>query len=189
MSEDLQSLLEKINRDGVEKAQSAATAIIAEAEAKAKSIVAAAKDEAARAVADAERQSAEYAARANETIRQAARDTVLKVECAVEALLVKLLAGSVDKALADPATAAKLAGQAIAEAAGGAEIACGQKLAHALKAQLKAQKNVTVVLDENFGTGFAVRLEGGRVEHSFSGEAITGELAKRLRADLAALLK
>ena len=35
MSEDLQSLLEKINRDGVEKAKAEAARIIAEAKAKA----------------------------------------------------------------------------------------------------------------------------------------------------------
>ena len=35
MSEDLQGLLEKINRDGVEKAQAQADAIIADAKAKA----------------------------------------------------------------------------------------------------------------------------------------------------------
>ena len=189
MSEDLQSLLEKINRDGVEKAQSRSAAIIAEAEAKAKSIIESAKAEAEKSVAEAEKREADYAARAAETIRQSARDTILKVKGAVEGLLVNLLAGSVDKALADPATAAKLAGQAITEAVGGAEIACGSKLAAALKAQLKAAKNLKVVLDENLGTGFTVRVEGGRVEHSFTGEAITGELVKRLRPDLAALLK
>jgi len=48
MSEELQSLLEKINREGVEKAQARSGEIIAEAEAEAKRLVAAAQKEAAQ---------------------------------------------------------------------------------------------------------------------------------------------
>ena len=53
MSEDLQSLLEKINREGVEKARAEADKIIADAKAKAADIVKAANAEAAKAKADA----------------------------------------------------------------------------------------------------------------------------------------
>ena len=49
MSEDLQSLLEKINRDGVEKANAAAESIVAAAKAKAAEIVKNANAEAAGA--------------------------------------------------------------------------------------------------------------------------------------------
>jgi len=38
------------------------------------------------------------------------------------------------------------------------------------------------------GTGFTVKTDGGRVEHAFTGDVISAELAKRLRPDLAALL-
>ena len=55
MSEDLQSLLEKINRDGVEKAQAESDRIIAEAKAKAAAIVKEANEAAAAAKADAEK--------------------------------------------------------------------------------------------------------------------------------------
>jgi hypothetical protein len=68
------------------------------------------------------------------------------------------------------------------------DVALSAKLAAALKAQLAAQKNVTVVMDDTFGTGFAVRLDGGRVEHQFTGEAVAEEIAKRLRPDLAKLM-
>ena len=59
----------------------------------------------------------------------------------------------------------------------------------ALKAQAAALKDFTLVTDEALGTGFSVRLDGGRVEHAYTGEVIAAELAKRLRPDLAALLK
>ncbi|MGN0855117.1 MAG: hypothetical protein ACI4R9_06325 [Kiritimatiellia bacterium] len=189
MSEDLQSLLEKINREGVEKAQAEADRILAAAKAKAAEIVASANEEAAKAKTAAEEAAKDYAARAAETVRQAARDTVIEVKGAVTALLEKLLAQDVDRALAEEKTATALVAEAIRGLSGSVEIAAPAALAATLKAQLAAQTNLRIVLDDTRDTGFTVRLDGGRVEHAFTGEVITGELAKRLRPDLAALLK
>ena len=189
MSEDLQSLLEKINRDGVEKANAAADKIIADAKAKAAEIVKAATAEAAKAKADADKAAADYAARAAETVAQAARDTILKIEASVTAMLTSLLAKDVDKTLSDEKNVAALALEAVKGLTGAAEVAVPAKLAQALKAQLAAQKNLTVVTDDTLGTGFSVRLDNGRVEHAFTGAAIAAELAKRLRPDLARLVK
>jgi len=190
MAEDLQSLLEKIERDGVEKAEAQAAAIRAKAEADAKSLVENAKAEAAAARAKAEADAKTYAARADETIRQAARDVLLEVEKGLVARLEKLLAKNVDSALSDPAAAAQLALDAVRQCgAGEAEVAANSKLAAALKAQLAAEGKFSVTVDDALETGFSVRLDGGRVEHDFSAKAIAGELAKRLRPDLAALVR
>lgn len=189
MSEDLQSLLEKINRDGVEKANAAAANIIDEAKAKAAEIVKAATADAAKAKVDAEKASADYAARAAETISQAARDTVLKIEASVTALLTALLAKDVDKTLADEKNVSALTLEAVKSLASSAEVAVPAKFVAMLKAQLSTQKNITVVTDDTLGTGFSVRLDGGRVEHAFTGASISEELAKRLRPDLAKLVK
>lgn len=187
--EDLQSLLEKINRDGVEKAEAEAQRIVAAAKARAAECVAAAKAEAEKAKAEAEKAAADYAARAAETVRQAARDTVLKVEAAVTEVLERLLARGVDRSLGDEASVAALVTEALKGLTGPGEVAVGPKLAAALQAQLAGTPGFTVVMDEMLGTGFSIRLDGGRVEHSFTGETVAAELAKRLRPDLAALLK
>ncbi|MCR5415006.1 MAG: hypothetical protein K6F50_09825 [Kiritimatiellae bacterium] len=189
MSEDLQGLLEKINRDGVEKARAQADAILAEAKEKAAAIVKAANEEAAKAKADAQKAAADYASRAADTVRQAARDTVISVKDAVSALLEKILAKDVEAALADPAAVAALAAETVKGFAAKGEIAAPAALAKTLAAQLAAEKNFTVVTDETLGAGFTVKLDGGRVEHAFTSEVIASELAKRLRPDLAELLK
>ena len=54
MAEELQSLIEKINRDGVEKASAEAARIVSAAKDQATAIISAAKDEAAKASAAAE---------------------------------------------------------------------------------------------------------------------------------------
>ena len=63
------------------------------------------------------------------------------------------------------------------------------KLAAALRAQLAAKGPFTVAEDDSVGAGFSVKVDKGRVESSFTAEAISAELARRLRPDLAKLLK
>lgn len=187
--EDLQSLLEKINREGVEKAEAEAARIIGDAKAKAEAIVGSANDEAKKTRAAADKDSAAYAERANVTIKESARDIILGIKDAVSALLERLLAKNVNAALADDKQATELVFSAIKGLTGPGEIAAVDKLAAALKAQLAKLGTFTVVTDETLGNGFSVRLENGRIEHSFTAETITAELARRLRPDLAALVK
>ena len=190
MAEELQQLLEKIQHDGVEKANAESDAILAKAKADAAAILKDAESRAAALRAQAETDAKAFEERAQKTISQAARDTVLEVKDAIGRMLEKLLAKDVAAALADPSEAAKLALAAVNELGSNADVAAGEKLAAALKAQLAAdaKAGVKVVLDESVGTGFSIRLDGGRVEHDFSESAIVAALAKRLRPDLAKLV-
>jgi V/A-type H+-transporting ATPase subunit E len=192
MAEELQQLLEKIQRDGVDKANAEAAAIVAKAKAEADALVKKAQEDAAAAEAKGKADAEAYAARARETISQAARDTVLKVKQDVMELLKKLLLQNVTAALATEAV--PLAAAAVKELVTGsatAEIAAAPKLVDALRAQLaaQAQDGVKVVSDETTGAGFTVKLNNGSVEHEFTDAAIADALAQRLRADLAAFLK
>jgi len=187
--EDLQSLLEKINREGVEKAEAEARRIVDEAKAKADALVKDARAAAEKSRAEAAQAADDYQKRAAETIRQAARDTILSVQVSVTKMLEKLLAEDVDAALANPSTLAGLAAGAVEDLTRSAEVLANSKFVAALKAQLAAKRNLTVVTDETLGSGFTVKIDGGRVEHAFTGEVIAEELAKRLRPDLAALMK
>ena len=191
MAEELQQLLEKIQRDGVDKANAEAAAIVAKAKEEANALVKKAQEDAAAAEAKGKADAEAYAARARETISQAARDTVLKVKEDVTKLLTQLLAQNVSAALATEAV--PLAAAAVKElvTGSGAEVAASAKLVDALRAQLaaQAQNGVKVVADEMTGAGFTVKLDTGRVEHDFTDAAISEALAQRLRADLAKLLK
>ena len=192
MAEELQQLLEKIQRDGVDKANAEAAAIVAKAKAEADALVKKAQEAAAAAEAKGKADADAYAARARETIAQAARDTVLKVKDDVTNLLTKLLAQDVTSALASEAV--PIAAAAVKELVSGsatAEVAASAKLVDALRAQLaaQAQGGVKVVADEMTGAGFTVKLDNGRVEHDFTDAAISDALAPRLRPALAALLK
>jgi V/A-type H+-transporting ATPase subunit E len=189
MAEELQSLIEKINRDGIEKATAEADRIVSAAKEQAAAIVKSAKDEAARYAVAAEADAKASAERAQETLRQAARDAVISVESSVTRLLEKVLADNVNSALSDPNVAAAIVGEAVHNIVAAGEISAAPKVIEALKAQLAEKKNLTVVMDETHGTGFTVKLDNGRVEHDFTGSTVASELAKRLRPDLAAIMK
>ncbi|MBQ3288801.1 MAG: hypothetical protein IJH50_05260 [Kiritimatiellae bacterium] len=66
--EELQSILEKINREGVEKAEAEAKRIVDAAKAEADAVLRDARDAAAKEKADAARESAAATSRADETI-------------------------------------------------------------------------------------------------------------------------
>ena len=192
MAEELQQLLEKIQHDGVEKAHAEAAAILAKAKAEAAAILKDAEAKAAARRDEAEADARAFEDRARKTISQAARDTVLDVKAALGRLLERLLAKDVAAALASPDEVARLALAAVkALGADAVDVAAGAQLAAALKAQLAAAaaKGVQVVLDETTGAGFSLRLDGGRVEHDFSEAALAAALAKRLRPDLARLVR
>jgi V/A-type H+/Na+-transporting ATPase subunit E len=194
MTQDLQQLLEKINTDGVEKAKSESAKIIDHANAQAKVIVDTATREAAQKIAQAQQEAEAFERRAEETIRQAARDTVLNVEKSITALLTNVLLKEVNTTLNTAEVVAQLALEAVRaylHEKGGIDVVASAKLADAIRAKLAAEavSGVTVVTDDHLGAGFNVRLAKGRIEHNFSGAAVADALAKHLRPKLAALLK
>ena len=194
MTQDLQHLLDKIQRDGVDKAQAEADKLLAAARAQAKATVDAAREEAAKVKAEARQEAEAFERRAEETIRQSARDTVMNVEKAVTALFLGLLLKEVNAAMADTDLVAKLTVEAVRAYLGGKcgiEVAAVARLTDVLRAKLAAAaaEGVTVVTDETTGAGFRVRLADGRIEHTFTGAAVAETLAKQLRPRLAILMK
>ena len=81
MAAELQSLLEKIQSEGVDKAQAKAASILAEAEKAAAAKIAEAEKAAEAHLAKAEADAAVLRERSVQAVRQAARDVVLDVGC------------------------------------------------------------------------------------------------------------
>ncbi len=189
--ENLDALLTKIKSEGVEVAKAEAEAILVKAKADADAMVAKAKAEADALVAQAKLETERLAQGAEATIRQAARDVLLKLGQDITALLEHTLGGAVDETLQAKTLVEKFVTDAVVAYLrdGDVTIVANPDLVPALKAKLAAQKQVTVVTDPVMGTGFRVTLAGGRVEHDFTGEAVTEALAKLLRPQLAQLLK
>ncbi len=194
MTQDLQQLLEKINTDGVEKAKIEAAKIISQAEAQAKKTVESAQHEAAQLVNQAKQEATSYERRAEESIRQAARDTLLNLEKSITTLLTNLLLTEVKSTLQTEGVVTQLVCDAVhayLHNKGSMEVIVAQTWVQKLQAKLvaEASQGVKIITDTQTGAGFKIRLANGRIEHDFSAAAVAEALAKQLRPQLAALVK
>ncbi|MDD2600820.1 MAG: hypothetical protein PHO37_16630 [Kiritimatiellae bacterium] len=193
MNEDLQLLLEKIQRDGVDKAKAEADVLLKNAKKESASIIAEAKAAAEKFKSDAQHEADASAARAEETIRQSARDVLLDVEKSLTALLEKLLLEDVNQALSSEELVVSLIQEAVTAYINGGsiEVDVAEKMVAALQAKLigEAAQGVTVVTDATTGSGFRLKLADGRIEHDFTGAAVTAAIARQLRPSLLTLLQ
>ena len=200
MTEDLQQLLDRIRKEGVEKAEAEAKAIVEAARKEAAETVAKAKADADTIRRDAEKDAKAFEMRAEQQVRQAVRDVNLQVAQDLEKKVVALLGDDVKAAMADREGVAKWVCDAIAAYLKGGEKGVEVELggqaagwADAIRAQLRSQAGagdgVRVTGSPSFPEGFTIRLAGGRVEQCFTAEAVTDALARLLRPQIAELLK
>lgn len=99
MAEELQPLLDQIRKEGVEKAESAAAEILAQAKEKAAQTVRDAEAKAKELVAKAETDSEVFTQRSIATLEQAARDVLITVGQGIENIISDIVAESVEQAL------------------------------------------------------------------------------------------
>lgn len=99
MGEELQSLLDKINADGIQKAEAEAARIIESARKEAESLLNSAKAESSVIVSKAEAEAEAFKQRAAASARQAARDIVLQLRSELSGRLNAAVKGAVAGAL------------------------------------------------------------------------------------------
>ena len=198
MVSELQSLLDKIQAEGVNKAEEKASQIIAEAENKASEIIAVAQKQAAAIEEKAKEEARATEFRSQQSVKQASRDIILGLEQAIQqtferalkvevegTLTAEYLTGLVDKLVANyledgsnielvvsPAEAEKLAAYVQSKFA-----------------SVAAEKGgVQVRADKDISAGVCVMLEEGRVEHDFTSAAVMEKLSQMLRPALVKLI-
>lgn len=200
MAEELQSLIERIQRDGINKAEADAQRIVSEAERRAAAIQKAAEERAAGILAQAEKDAQQYGVRADKALEQAARDVVLSVHQAVTASLQSLVSLEVGAALAAdtlPNLLVKLVEAYWAQQGDGAglDVLVGpadQKVIadYFLQRYREAlDRGVEIKADGTVLKGFRVAVAGGDVHHDFTQAAIAEALGRLLQPRLAALVK
>jgi V/A-type H+-transporting ATPase subunit E len=199
MTEELQTLLDKIQKDGVDKAESDAGKIISEAKAKAKQIVSDAEKKAQTSLEDAERDAAAFEDRAKKSLKQTARDVVISVEESIYTTLKSFVQKETSGALSPDTLKTLLATvvEAYCKDSAGSPIEVlvspdnqkeitkffTDKFAEEMKNGLEVKSDSTVI------SGFKVSLVNDKIQHDFSGEAITDALCQLLRPHLAEIMR
>jgi V/A-type H+-transporting ATPase subunit E len=200
MAEELQSLLEKINEEGIKKAEEAKNKIIGDAKAEAEKIISDATAKADDILKNAQDSSETAKARGEAAVRQAVRDITI----ALQQELVNRLRSVVKESTAEAMTP-DLMGKIILEMAknyssktSGAdasiEIVLAQKdrdsMEQLLKSSLVAslRKNPVITLGQNFASGLKISFKGSDVFFDFSDEAISEIICAYVGPRLAAVI-
>lgn len=199
MPEDLQALIDRLQRDAVDEGQRKARAIVDEAEARAARIVRDAEAEAARHRERAEHDARVHTERSTVALEQAGRDLLLAVRQAVGDVVAALVRTSVEDALTPERMADMLVRMAEAYTAhhgrerrmavlvSPADLDAMVAL-YAARYREKLAGGVTLRVAPDVARGFRVALLDEHVEHDLTVDAIAEALGAYLQPRLAELL-
>lgn len=198
MAEELQGLLDRIQKEGVERADAEAGQIIADAKVKAKTLLSDAQKESAVIIEKAKADSELFRKRSESAIGQAARDIILSVGEAVTETMQAIVNRNVNDAMSIDALP-----EFIHEAVKAYSTANGPNNISVLLSE-KQKDAVTALFMKAFGddvksgltiksshgiiSGFQVTLGASGVQHDFTGEALTEAIGKLLRPQLAEIV-
>ena len=200
MADDLQSLLDRIQKDGVDRAEAEGRRLLAEARDKADRLVAEAETRARRTLAEAEERATAFEARGRQALQQAARDTVLSVEEGIQRAFRGIVGRAVDQALTTDTLREMLVRvvRSYIEREGdcsGISLLIPQErqaeIAAFFMGEFKEaiQKGLSIQGDPQVLSGFRVAMADDRLYHDFSREAIVDALCQFLRPQLAEIMR
>lgn len=199
MPADLQSLLERIQAEGVEKANTKAAAIIAEAEKTAAEKIAAAEKKQRELHEKSEAEAAVLQERTEQAIRQAARDVAIEVGQSIQQTLERVLLKKLDETLSGDFLKTFLENiiktvAAHPGAEGGMQALVSEDQAKEL-AEFAASSLSSAVADgleiapsKDVKAGVRVMIADGRIEHDFTNEAIMNAMSKMMSPTLAKMV-
>jgi V/A-type H+-transporting ATPase subunit E len=199
MADDIQQLIERIQKEALAEAEAKANQLLEQARDKAAAIVREAEAKAKAIVEKAERDSQVFVERAQRTLEQAARDLLITVGQGIENILEDIVGEALDRAMDDDflkEILLKMA-QSYVER-GGAESRIEFLIGERDQAQVirffaekyreKLVKGVEIHTDTGIFEGFRVVLSDQHVVHDFTKPAIAEALCAFLRPHLAEIV-
>jgi len=199
MADELQPLIERLRREGVEKAEEEAEQIVSSAREKASGIVREAEDKRKRILEQARQEAETYTERSRKTLEQAARDVLISVSHGIENIMSDLVAETADEAL-DIQTLREMLVKIVercAEKSGDTrwEVLVNpedrEKLVHffADLYKRKMASGIQLSSDNDILKGIKVSFKEDHVYLDFTSEAVAESLSSLLRPHLAEIVK
>lgn len=197
MDVQLQELIDKIKRDGIESASKMAASMKQEAEEEAKNIVDAARKEAASIVAQAETDAKRFEQAGKSAIEQASRNLVLAFRTEIQKLLDTIVTAEVTKAY-DSESLKAILPDVLQNWASGmgdkVDVLLPEKELNQLETFFKTKlsdelkKGVELKSERNVSAGFRIASKDGSAYYDFSAEAVAELLSIYLNPKLAEIL-
>ncbi|MFH0877081.1 MAG: hypothetical protein V1863_02520 [Candidatus Omnitrophota bacterium] len=191
MTEDLKSLIEKIQQEGVAAGQHKAKEIEDRARTEARQILEKAKAEAKKLLADAKEEIKRTEESSRVSLKQAGRDLMLSLHKEIALMLDRLLNTKVREALsAEEMT--KLIVVLVRECRGKDDVTIClkkedlEKVQKALFAELKeeAKKGITLKSTDEISAGFLISFDAGKSHFDFSDKALADYMVRYLKPQL-----
>ena len=201
MEIQVQELIDKIKRDGVETASREAVKVKQEAEAEAGQILEAAKKEAAEIIAQGKSDAERFEKAGIAALEQASRNLVLAFKGEIQALLDKIIEASLEKSYSDDVLKAVLpelikswaknAGENANSLAILLPEASLTKLQSFFKEKLASElkKGLELRSDRSLASGFRIANKDGSAYYDFSADSVAELLSAYLNPRLAEILK
>lgn len=195
MAEQLQPLLDQLQKEAIDEADKKAARILTDAEAKARKIVGEAEEAAARTVRKAEEDARVFEERGKETLAQAGRNLILSVGEKLTDVFRRLAETASGKAMNSDTIREILVRMAEAYASRSnrqrkVEVLLNEEDAAALRGyfaqEFKSElvTGIEITADADIAKGFRVSLEDDKVLHDFTKEAIGEAMSAYLRPPL-----
>ncbi|RJO65560.1 MAG: hypothetical protein C4540_00845 [Candidatus Omnitrophota bacterium] len=198
MAEDIRSLIEKIQKEGVNAAEDKARAIAEEASRRAKEIIAQARHEAEQIVAGATDKARKAEESTKVLLQQAGRDLILALREEIDEMLSRLIESKVHESLT-PHELAKIIISLIKEQKEKEppEIVLQlnkddlKKLQEGLLGELResAKKGIVLKSSEDIRGGFIISFDGGKSHFDFTDKALADYIGSCLKPRLGEILK
>ena len=190
MAEDLQTLIDRIQKEAVDKAEAQSAALIAKAKEEAASIIKNAEVEAAAKLEKADKDAQVYTERSERALAQAARDVLLSVGRRFEKIVSDIIALQVEKNLSEATVKEMLLALAknynsdLSVVFSDADKA---KLTSFATGEFAKElgKGVKVESDSGIKFGFRVKVENGKISHEFTAPEIAAALSSMVRPQIA----
>lgn len=190
MADDLQYLIDRIQKEAIDKADSEATSIINAAKEKATSIIQDAEAQAKAKLEQADKDAQIYTERSERSLEQSARDVLITVGKSLEKMILDLLSLQVETSLSED-TIKELLLSLAKNYTSDVQVALSdsdaKKLTSFILGEFKKEvaAGVQVESDSNVRFGFRIKLDGGKVSHEFTNESMADALSALLRPQLA----
>ena len=200
MEEQLQSLLDRIRREGVDRAEAEAASIVDEAKERARRVVAEAEAEADGLRRQGEADAAASRERAEKALEQAGRDFLLALQARIESVLRESLRDTVESALTPDVVGEMLVRLADAYAAhdmneSRVDVLLSpedrERLAALVMQKYRdlANQGLTLRADDRLDKGFKVSFVDDNLYHDFSLTALAEALAPVLKPPLGEIVE
>jgi len=194
MAEDLQGLLDRIQNEGIQKAEADREKLLTEAGAQAEKILADAKEEAEALVKKAQADAAAEQERAERTIRQAARDVIIGLNEDLKARLRRIVKSAIGQAMTPDLIkeiVLKMASSYSSYNVSDLELILPAKEAESLKnaLMLALVSDFKSQPDISFASGLKIGFAGQDDFQDFSDEALADIICEYIGPKLAAVLK